>query len=313
MGFALHTLHNDYWQLGVLPETGASIAFGRVRTGGGWADVLRPTAEADYSSASNCANFIMLPWCNRIRDGLLRFKGEQYQLRTAKDDGSARHGDVRARAWTVADTGSTHITLTFNSRDHADVNWPFAFAARAEYRLNGDECVWRLSLKNEDSRPMPGGFGYHPYFVRPQPAAPANGDGDDQTVLLQVHCDQQFELQDFLAVGGATPIKPHLDFRRLRPLDDRELNDVLTDRRGHMPTRILYPEQGIELKMFSDPMFEHILVFTPAGKPFFAVEPMSNVSDGFNLFEQGIPGSGVFILSPGEERGGVVILNSSAH
>jgi aldose 1-epimerase len=316
MAHHLHILENDYWRAGILPDTGASVAFGQIRKGDEWIDVLRPTPERDYGNSSNTSSFIMLPWCNRIKNGLLRFKGDTFQLRTTKDDGTARHGDVRGRKWNVESSGINHIILRFNSRDSSDVNWPFPFSARAEYRLNGDEFTWRLTLKNEYERPMPGGFGYHPYFVRPTPPQDANGtdgDGEENPVLVQIHCDRQFELKDYMAIGESVPIKSSVDFRRLRALDEQELNDVLTDTRSHLPSRIVYPHHGIELRMLSDPIFEHILIFAPAGKPYFAVEPMTNVSDGFNLYESGIPGSGVFILSPGEERSGTVIFSFREH
>jgi aldose 1-epimerase len=299
MNHLLHILKNDYWQVGILPGTGASIAYARVRKGDDWIDVLRPTAEVDYGSSSNTSSFIMLPWCNRIKGGTLRFKGDIFQLHTTKDDGTARHGDVRNRAWKVEDAGNTRIKMTLDSRDFPDINWPFPFTACAEYHLVGEEFTWRLSLKNEYARPVPVGFGYHPYFVRPPNAEPP---------LVQIPCDKQFDLSDYMATGEPVPITTRLDFRRLRALDGNEVNDLLTDRRGHLPARIVYPDGGIELRMLSDPLFEHILIYAPAGKPFFAVEPMTNASDGFNLFEQGLPGSGVFILSPGEERGGTVIL-----
>jgi len=299
----LHTLQNEHWQVGILPETGASIAFGRVRKNGAWIDVLRPTPESAYGNSSNCSSFIMLPWCNRIKDGLLRFKGDEYRLRTTKDDGTARHGDVRSRHWGVEHAGKTHIVLTFDSRDHADINWPFPFSARAEYHLNEQEFTWLLGMKNEYARPAPGGFGYHPYFVRP--------DGEAQP-QVQIPCDGQFELVDYMAVGAPVQVEPEFDFRQMRPLDERELNHLLTDRQGSKPAHLLYPQQTIEIQMLYDPLFEHILLFTPFGKPYFAVEPMTNASDGFNLYDQGIPGSGVFILSPGEERSGTVILQVSS-
>jgi aldose 1-epimerase len=297
----LKILKNDHWQVGILPETGASIAFGRVRHGDEWVDVFRPTPERDYGNSSNTSSFIMLPWCNRIKNGLLRFKGDEFRLHTTKDDGTARHGDVRNRAWKVDDAGNTHITMTLNSADFQNINWPFPFSACAEYHLIGEEFTWRLTLKNEYARPVPGGFGYHPYFVRPESEAP----------LVQIPCDKQFDLVDFMAEGEPVPITSELDFRRLRALDDHELNHLLTDRRGHLPVRISYPDRAIELRMLSDPLFEHILIYAPSGKPYFAVEPMTNASDGFNLFDQGLPGSGVFILSPGEERSGTVILQAN--
>ncbi|MBZ0276171.1 MAG: aldose epimerase [Anaerolineae bacterium] len=293
-------LQNDVWQVGILPETGASIAFGRVQHGGEWVDVMRPTALADYGNSSECASFLMMPWCNRIKNGQLRFGGEVFQLQTTPDDGTARHGDVRKRHWTVDSVSATHIRLSMDSRSFDDNNFPFSYTAEAEYRLEGADFVWTLALKSADSRPMPGGFGHHPYFVRQ--------DG----MQLQVPCQQQFNLVNNMAVAAAVPVTPALDFRQMRPVDDAELDHVLTGRIVDEPARIRYPVTGITLAMYSDPIFDHILVYTPPDNPSLAVEPMTNVSDGFNLYEQAIPGSGVFVLESGEERRGTVRLRLEA-
>lgn len=291
----LYHLENEHWQAGILPETGASLAFGRVRRGESWVDVFRPTPEADYGNSSACASFIMLPWCNRIRDGLLRFEGREYQLRTTKDDGTARHGDVRGRSWQVATAERERIVLTFRSTDFTDVNWPFWFSAQMEYRLEGNSFLWALSIRNEDTRPMPAGFGHHPYFVR-TPDAQA-----------QIHCRQYFPLTDFMATGAPQPLPPDLDFRAFRALPAVEVNDVLTGRTdAREAARIRYPAHDLEIAVYADPALEHVLLFAPQGKPFFAIEPMSNVSDGFNLAAQGVPGSGVFVLQAGEARSAAV-------
>src|SRR5690349_14388400 len=158
----LHLLQNKDWQVGILPETGASIAFGRMRYSGAWVDVLRPTAEADYSNPSKTSSFLMLPWANRIRDGLLRFDGQSWQLQTTKDDGTARHGDVRKRAWQVLDSDEKSIRLSLHSSDFADFNFPFRLSTELSFRLEESDFVWEVSLKNEDERPFPAGFGFHP-------------------------------------------------------------------------------------------------------------------------------------------------------
>jgi len=298
----LRILQNDFWQVGILPGTGASIAFGRVRRDDAWVDVLRPTAEADYGNSSNCSSFIMLPWCNRIKDGLLRFDGQEYQLRTTKDDCTARHGDVRGRAWQVDEATPGYIRMSIRSADYADMNWPFKFSATAAYELEDEFFNWTLALKNEDTRPMPAGFGHHPYFVRP---------GGEQP-KVEIRCKKQFNLVDFMAVSTPVPITPELDFRHMRALDERELNDLLTGRTGHEEDPcawIMYPGLEVDVGLMAGALFEHVLIYAPAGKPYFAVEPMTNASDGFNLYANGIPGSGVFVLQPGEEKTGTVILD----
>jgi aldose 1-epimerase len=199
-------LQNEFWQVGILSATGASIAFGRVRHAGAWVDVMRPTPESDYDNSSKCSSFIMLPWCNRIRDGQLAFQGKIYPLKTESDDGTARHGDVRRRNWRIDSQGDTHIRMSLDSREEKTVNFPFAFSALAEYHLDGQDFVWTLTLKSEDTQPFPAGFGHHPYFVRPG------------AVHIGIPCDSEFRLVNALAVDKPVPIEPHLDFRQPRPL-----------------------------------------------------------------------------------------------
>ncbi len=294
----VHTLQNEYWQAGVLPETGASLAFGRIQQGGVWHDVLRPTPEASTGNSSACSSFVMLPWCNRIKGGVLRFSGQEYALRTAKDDGTARHGDVRGRAWNVEIAEAARIRLTFRSSNYADLNWPFPFSARLDYTLNGREFIWSLMLKNESDHPAPAGFGHHPYFVRPA----------GEEVEIQIPCGEYFPLTNFMATGEPQPIPPDLDFRKPRDLDERELNHLLTGRTIPQPAKIAYPVRRIRLAFHSAPVFPHWLIFAPQGEPFVALEPMSNASDGFNLLADGHEGSGVFVLQPGEEKMGMVRL-----
>jgi aldose 1-epimerase len=297
MSVNLHELNNGIWHAGILPDTGASIAFGRLRQGNTWRDVLRSTTEAYYGNVSKASSFIMLPWCNRIRDGILRFEGQEYQLQTSPEDGTARHGDVRSRAWRVEAADESRILLSFDSAQHANVNFPFHFSALAEYRLDGEHFIWRLTLRNEDRRRMPGGFGYHPYFVRT----------DDVEVLIP--CDSQYELVDYLAVGAPTPVEPRVDFRQMRPLADGVFNDLLTHRYEGEAVRMYYPQLGLRLSLTADPLFRHILIYTPPGNPSFAVEPQSNANDGFNLHGRGIPDTGVFALEPGEAISGEVVLS----
>lgn len=297
----LHTIENKHWQIGILPETGASIAFGRIRYNGIWLDILRPTAPANYGNPSKCSSFIMLPWANRIRDGKFTFGGSDYQLQQTSP-GVASHGDVRTRIWEIEEAHHNMIRLSFDSSAHVNINFPFAFSAVAEFLVERKDFILILTLKNRDTRPMPAGFGHHPYFVRP--------DGDNKP-QLQVPCFQYFELAaDYLPTAAPVPVAPYVDFRELRTLDaDTILNDLLTDRQPESPIRIIYPAWQTEIEMIADAIFKHILVYTPEGDASFAVEPQTIANDGFNLMNQNIAGHGVFVLQPGEKQTAVVRLH----
>lgn len=297
----LHTLQNDYWQVGILSETGASVAFGRVKHSTDWLDVMRPTPVEDYGNSSNSASFIMIPWSNRIRDARFQFEGQTHQLEiNSPSEGLAIHGDVRQRAWEIAHSDKQRLNLTFDSRDYTGVNFPFAFSAQANYWLDDHDFYMELALKNEDSRPFPGGFGHHPYFVRPE---------GSMSVLVEIDCDKYYEMTAHMPDSAAVPVTDTVDFRNLRSLPDDALDELLTGRHSEITGRIIYPAWDTQIEMVSDPIYQHTILYCPAGQPFFALEPATNANDGFNLFDQGIAGHGVFVLQPGESQSGVIRLN----
>lgn len=293
----VHTLENEYWQIGILPVTGASVVFGRVKHRGEWRDILRPTDPANYGNPSQCSSFVLIPWSNRIKDAKFRFRGREYALEVNNNEGSASHGDTRRRTWQVDAAGRERLSLHFDSTAHTKINFPWQFSANADYWLDGRDFMTTLSLKNIDEEPFPGGFGHHPYFVRT----------DD--VMLELPAARVYEMENSIPSGPAVPVTPDLDFRALRKLSDVPMLDHLyRDLQDDRPVRVVYPGAGIEIAISSDPIFEHLIAYAPAGQPYFAIEPVTNANDGFNLFERGVEGTGVFVLEPGEEQRGIVHL-----
>jgi aldose 1-epimerase len=291
----LKTLQNDCWQVGILPETGGSVAFGRVRADG-WHDFMRPTPPANYANAGLCASFVLVPYSNRIRDGRFTFGGEPYQLRNLKD-GNAIHGIGRGLPWKVEAADGTHVRLRFDSADHVDPDWPFRFSSIQEYRLEGSTFSIFITLTNEDKRAWPGGFGHHPYYQKV-----VGGSG----VSLVIPCDRYVPLDKGLPITGETaPVPAYADFRALRPLGDAVVDDLLTGRKASEPVRFEY--EGLpEIRLRADAIFEHFILYAPPGKDFYAIEPVTNLNDGFNLHAKGMPHTGVFVLEPGETRSGLI-------
>ncbi|RYG86699.1 aldose epimerase, partial [bacterium] len=73
-------LRSDDWELDVLPNTGAALAGGRIRTAAGWRELLRPTPVGALGVPERCASFVMVPWSNRVRAGVLRYHGRTWRL-----------------------------------------------------------------------------------------------------------------------------------------------------------------------------------------------------------------------------------------
>ncbi len=262
---------------------------------------MRPTPESSYNSAPACASYVLIPWSNRVRDGLFGFRETCYRLRVNCPDGTAIHGTANEFPWTVEGADETRLTASFDSGEFCGVNFPWRFSARITYRLDGKRFTITTSLKNADLAAMPAGFGHHPFFLRTF-ASPTD------TVQLEIPCVRQFPLENCLPVAEPVPVEPRVDFRALRPLGRAFIDDCLTYRLPDRPIRFVYGESGRAITLRADDIFQNVVVYAPLDQPFFAVEPVTNANDGFNLHDSGVSGSGVFVLEPEEEKQGALCL-----
>ena len=299
------TVRSDSWELDVLPGTGASIAAGRIRTADGvWRDLLRPTRSTAMGEPERCASFPMIPWSNRVAAGVLRFGGRSWQLQRNCVDGTAIHGAARHSPWSVADRSAGRVVLELDTSELVGVNFPWHYRATITYELTGDRLTVRTALRNIDVEPFPGGFGHHPYLQRTLSPVGLVGPAPRGHPLLQVPAHRSYKMVNAMPSGPAGVISPRADFRVARALTSAYVDDVVTGWDPGAPVRITYPESAVSIDVHADPVFEHLVLYAPRNRSYFAVEPVTNVNDGFALHEQGVPGTGVFVLEPGEERSG---------
>jgi aldose 1-epimerase len=54
------------------------------------------------------------------------------------------------------------------------------------------------------------------------------------------------------------------------------------------PAHIAWPDRGLALSIDADPVFRHLVVYVPPGRDSFAVEPVSNLTDGLNRLDGGV-------------------------
>jgi aldose 1-epimerase len=292
----LLVLGSQRWRIGVLPEVGGSLAFGQIADDDGWVDLLRPTPPQSRAQSLDCSSYVLAPWSNRVRDGVLRFEGRTWQLRKNEAQVNAIHGTAMEFSWRVSAYDSAACSLEFDSASVVGANFPWTFLARVRYAVDGATFSVTTSLLNTSDEPVPAGCGHHPHFQRT-----LAGAADE--VRLQIPAAAAFKLHGGLPDGPPVPIESRLDFRQTRPLGADPIDDNLTARDAGAPIRLLYPRSRREVHLKADALFSSIILYVPQdGLPYFALEPVTNANDGFSLYERGVPGSGVFVLEPGEER-----------
>jgi galactose mutarotase-like enzyme len=105
--------------------------------------------------------YAMVPWAGRLRDGVLRWRGEEHRLPTHLVPPHAIHGTLLETAWEVVEAGPSSVTLA------ADLAAPWPFGGRAVHRVTLDPGALRAELEvHAGDRPMPVIVGWHPWFAR---------------------------------------------------------------------------------------------------------------------------------------------------
>lgn len=272
------TITSGALRLDLRPEIGGAID--RFRLGD--MPLLRPTDEAAVATldARACASYPLVPFSGRLRDNAFSFRGRTYALPPSLN-GQAVHGVGWRRAWRVTVTTADRATLAY---DHApDGEWPFAFRAEQEFTLDAGGLSCRLAVTNLAPHEAPMGFGAHPFFPRLR----------GTRLRFSARC---VWLQDEHKIPmTAAPIPPEWDFSREREVAGTVVDHCFSDWGGH--ASIALPHARID--MIADSRFRHLVFFVPEGRDYFAVEPVTNLTDGLNRTESE-PMSNIFLLAPGE-------------
>jgi aldose 1-epimerase len=252
--------------------------------------VLRHTDEAALAGASARALscFPLIPFSNRIAWGRFSFGGEDFQLdRNFGDHPHTIHGNAWQRAWRVLGQSASRAELRLNHDPDADSghHWPYAYQASLIYALSPDTLHVTMRITNMDMRAQPVGLGLHPF----QPRTPQTAIAFRAATVWRTGADSLPDAQ--------LPVDGHWSFEPGHVITPPPLDNCYAAWTGR--AEITRPEHGIRLVIAADDIFRHLVVFTPEEKPFFAVEPASNMTDAINRMDT-IPAHGLRILAPGE-------------
>jgi aldose 1-epimerase len=281
----LLSLHSGRLAVDLAPSAGGSIArFTAVDS----FDVLRPAgADALASGRGNdTACYPLVPFSNRIANGRLAVGSEVIFLQ-ANWPGVRHpmHGDGWARSWGVQrqDPCSADLAYVHDGQD----GWPFRYRARQSFRLMDDRLVVGMAIENRENRPVPAGLGLHPFFMR---------DSDTELACRTRgvwRADAEILPTDHIAVP------PEWDFSVSRPVDGVVLDNCFDGWDGL--ATITWPQRGLRLNLTASEPFRHLVIYSPKGRPFFCLEPVSHANGavGRSLLAAGatLAGEIVFRLS----------------
>ena len=299
-------LSNSHIKVIISPRVGGSIYAMQYKLGDKWVDIMRPTPKEALQAGnpSPFSSFNLIPYSNRIEKAVLRYSGKEYRLKVNNDDGHAIHGEMRTRPLDIKAEGDNQIILSLDSRDFSDIIWPFPFYSEIKYAISENSFTMDLMLENVGDEIMPCGMGIHPYFMRKL------NDKDDK-VILKMQNIGVYPGETCIPTGHWIDVPEYMDFRQGQELSSDFLDRCF--RIEHDDITIEWPKNGITLKMVFDEIFKHCIVYCPPDKPgYFAVEPVTNANNAFNMDEEGIEDTGSIYLSPGEKVNGRIVMDISS-
>ncbi len=267
--------------LGVKPERGGAI--------GSWlrdgVEIFRPVSDPNLIAQHNdsVAAYPLIPFSNRVAYGRFTFGGEQFQLdQNFRGEPHAIHGNAWERAWTVMVQEQARAVLALDHNPPRDPpgQWPFSYRAEIEYGLRDDGLTVQIRVRNTDRRPQPVGLGFHPFL-------PRAGD-----VELGFSAGSVWQAGADALPAARLPVEGDWRFSPMRAPDGPPLDNCYAGWNGTAFLR--WPGRGLALTITAQAPFDHLVVFTPPGRDFIAVEPASNMTDAINRPD--IPDRGLTVL-----------------
>jgi aldose 1-epimerase len=244
---------------------------------------------ADFKAKPGFAGVPFLaPWANRLDQDAFWANGKKYILNPdlgnlRRDQNSVPiHGLLSyAEDWHVvalkADGDAAEVTsrLEFTKRPEWMAQFPFAQTIEMTFRLSGGALEVKTVIENQSDEPMPLSIGYHPYYQI------TDAPRDKWTVHLAAK--DHYELSNKLIPTGVT--KP-IDLPDPFSLAGHQLDDVYGSVNHDDDFWVQGAKQKISIRYGRK--FPIAVVYAPPGKDFICFEPMTGITDAFNLAHDGI-------------------------
>ena len=234
----------------------------------------------------------LAPWANRLSEDAFFANGHKYRLN--RDLGNIRgdqnrnpiHGLLTfSPDWKVtavgADANSASMTSRLEFWKHPEMmaQFPFAHSIEMTYRLHEGVLEVRTMIENLSADPMPVGIGYHPYFQ-------LHDASRDQWKVHLAARDHLVLSKMLIPTGERKPV----EFPDPLPLSGVALDDVFGGLVRDASDRATFSIEGNheKISVIYGPKYTVAVVYAPPGRQFICFEPMSAITDGFNLAHAGV-------------------------
>lgn len=293
-------------EVALLPGFGATLQAFRVRQkDGSLFDVIdsyKDGAELKRGLNRSFKGPKLSPFPCRIPDGTYQFEGKEYKFGHLFPDGTAIHGLLYNKPFTVleeaADAGEGTIAMEYGYRGE-DPGYPFNYNCQVRYILRaGGELEVSTTVTNLDKVTIPIADGWHPYFRL---------GGKIDHWRMQFHAAAMLEFDARLVPTGR--LTQYEAFDVARPVGDTFLDNcfALKPEIVSAACELYNRATGITISFFPDAGYPYLQIYTPPERDSIAIENLSGAPDCFNNK------MGLLLLQPGHSQIFTVRYKVSVH
>jgi aldose 1-epimerase len=289
-GVAIVELRDAATTLSIAPGVG-NIAYEWLVRGRNYLHFPYASAGEFAARPRLCGVPFLAPWANRLDGDTYWANGKRYQLNPAlgnlRRDGNQKpiHGLISfTNLWKLVEAGSDEASAWATSRlefgRHADLlaQFPWAHTITMTYRLRGGAVEVETAIENHAAEPMPVAVGFHPYFRL------HDTHRDEWHVHLAAR-DHMALSQQLIPTGERKPI----EFADPYSLSLGQLDDVFANLIRDPDGRARFHVEGgrERVTVAYGPKYTVAVVYAPKGQDFICFEPMSAITNAFNLAHEG--------------------------
>lgn len=270
-------------QVHLLPGSGGSVArFDRLAEGVRQ-PLLRGT-DCDEASPLEGGCFPLVPFCNRIRDGVFSCDGRIVKLApNMPPDASPLHGQGWLAPWQIVSSTSSEAELGFT---HTAGEWPWSYEAGQHFALDPEGLSIILTCRNLSPEPMPCGLGLHPYYPCD------SGTRLDTTVECAWTVDADVLPVDRVPASGRYDLRDRL-------ICGQGLDNGFGGWNGS--ARIHWAGAPASLRLSSEDA-DYFQVYSPDSGGLFVAEPVQHANAALNAPREDWQELGIDMLGQGEAR-----------
>lgn len=239
-----------------------------------------------------CGIPFLAPWANRLDDEAYWANGKHYllndKLGNLRRDAhqSPIHGLLNfSPHWELVATGAGDASAWSTSRlqfaRYPDLmaQFPFAHTITMTHRLAGGELEIETMLENHCAEPMPVAVGHHPYFQLP-------GVPRDEWRVHLAARDHLVLNEMLIPTGERRPVEFADPYSLKGAVLDDVFDGLVRDSDGRARFRV--EGGGRRLTVAYGRKYTVAIVYAPAGHDYVCFEPMSAITNAFNLAHAGV-------------------------